>query len=257
MLHATVDAKPNSADKLVGTWSVELPNRELSGDWRATRKSDPGASWKFVHLFYFKFKDDVPEEEMAELMKELAGLKEKIPVLKEFVVGKNIARQTHGFQYGQISVFDKPEDLEVYEKHPEHRKLVKKIGPKLVHGVSVDFVPLVSNNAKKTSGAKVDLKGKFIHAFSFKFKPDATEEKVAGLMQELADSKELIPILREFVVGKNLARNNHGFQYGEIAIFDKPEDEHVFQKHPEHRNLVPKIIPNMEMGITMDFVPIN
>ena len=117
--------------------------------------------------------------------------------------------------------------------------------------------PLVSKNAEKSSESKIDLKGKFIHAFSFKFKPDASEEKLAGLMQELADSKELIPVLRELVVGKNVARNHHGFQYGEIAIFDKPEGEHDFQKHPEHRTLVPKIVPNMQMGLTMDFVPIE
>ena len=61
----------------------------------------------------------------------------------------------------------------------------------------------------------------------------------------------------EFVVGKNVARNSHGFQFGEIAVFDKPEGEHEFQKHPEYRKLVPKIVPNMEMGITMDFVPIE
>ena len=138
-LPASVDAKPKSANELVGTWTVTLPMREMSGEWRATRT--PNADWKFVHLFYFKFKDDVPEEEMAALMKELAGLKKKIPVLKELVVGKNVARRTHGFQYGQISVFDKPEDLEAYEKHPEHGKVAKKIIPKLVHGVSVDFVP--------------------------------------------------------------------------------------------------------------------
>ena len=52
-------------------------------------------------------------------MKELAALKEKIPVLKEFLVGKNTAPRTHGYQYGEIAVFDKKEDLMAYEKNPE------------------------------------------------------------------------------------------------------------------------------------------
>lgn len=96
----------------------------------------------FYHLHYFRFKDDVSEEEIATLMKELAALKDKIPVLKEFWVGKNISPNGKGFQYGEVALFEKPEDLQVYDRHPEHRKMVKKIGPKLAGGASMDFIPL-------------------------------------------------------------------------------------------------------------------
>ena len=75
-------------------------------------------------------------------MKELAALKEKIPVLKEFFIGRNIARRTHGFQYGEIAVFEKKEDPMHYEKHPEHEKLVRKILPKLEIGNG----PLIVNS---------------------------------------------------------------------------------------------------------------
>lgn len=223
-------------------------------------------SGKFVHLFYFKFKDGVSDEEIAELMKELASSTKKIPVVKEFMVGKNVARRTHGFQYGEIAIFEKKEDLDIFERHPEHQKLVRKILPKLVHGVTMDFVPIGgteladdhSSTASHTSEEKAGTKKrKFIHAFCFKFKEDAPEEEVAGLMQELAQSKEHIPVLREFMVGKNVARNGHGFQYGEIAVFNKKEDLEVFQRHPEHRKLVPRILPHVEVGITMDFEPIE
>ena len=221
---------------------------------------------KFVHLFYFKFKEGVPDEEIAELMKELASSTKKIPVVKEFMVGKNVARRTHGYQYGEIAIFEKKADLEVFEHHPEHQKLVRKILPKLVHGVTMDFVPMGgaaladdhSSTATDTSEEKADTqKKKFIHAFCFKFKKDAPEEEIAGLMQELASSKEHIPVLREFMVGKNVARNGHGFQYGEIAVFDNKEDLQVFQRHPAHRKLVPRILPHVEIGITMDFEPIE
>jgi hypothetical protein len=221
---------------------------------------------KFIHLFYFKFKEGVPDEEIAELMKELASSTKKIPVVKEFMVGKNVARRTHGFQYGEIAVFEKKEDLEVFERHPEHQKLVRKILPKLVHGVTMDFVPISgaaladdhSSTETDRSEEKADTKKKtFVHAFCFKFKKDAPEGEVAGLMQELASSKEHIPVLQELMVGRNVARNSHGFQYGEIAVFDKKEDLQVFERHPEHRKLVPRIIPHLEVGITMDFEPIE
>ena len=60
----------------------------------------------FIHGFNFKFKKGVPDEKIAGMMKELAALKEKIPVLKEFLVGKNIAGRTHGYQYGEVAVFE-------------------------------------------------------------------------------------------------------------------------------------------------------
>ena len=96
----------------------------------------------FVHVHLFKFKPEVKDEEIADLMKQLAGLKEKIPVLKEFLVGKNTSPRGQGFHYAQVSVFEKEEDLQIYEKHPEHRKLVRKIGPKMVGGLTMDFKPL-------------------------------------------------------------------------------------------------------------------
>lgn len=96
----------------------------------------------FYHLHYFKFKPEVSEAEIEQLMRELAGLKDKIPVLKEFWVGKNVSPHGAGFQYGEVALFEKPEDLEVYNRHPEHRKLVRKIGPKLAGGASMDFIPL-------------------------------------------------------------------------------------------------------------------
>ena len=96
----------------------------------------------FYHLHYFKFKPEVSDSEIAKLMKELASLQGKIPVLKEFWVGKNLSPNGKGFQYGEVALFERKEDLEIYDKHPEHRKMVKKIGPKLAGGVSMDFVPL-------------------------------------------------------------------------------------------------------------------
>ena len=96
----------------------------------------------FYHLHYFKFKPEVSEIEIAKLMKELAALQDKIPVLKEFWVGKNESPNGKGFQYGEVALFEKKEDLKVYDQHPEHKKMVKKIGPKLAGGISMDFVPL-------------------------------------------------------------------------------------------------------------------
>ena len=213
---------------------------------------------KFIHLFYFKFKDDVDEAEIEGLLKELAAASKNIPGVRQFLIGKNEARQAHGFQYGEIVVFDKKEDLEVFERHPDHLKLVRKIGPKMVHGVTMDFTPLKDASFSKVDDSEGESPKKmFIHAFSFKFRPAAPQEKLEQLMIKLAATKSRIPVLKEFVVGKNVARNSHGFQYGEIAVFDSKKALQTYQHHPEHSKLVPQILTHMEIGIAMDFEPFD
>ena len=208
----------------------------------------------FIHGFNFKFKASVPDQEIASLMKQLASLKRKIPVLKEFFIGKNIARRTHGFQYGEIAVFNKKEHLKLYETHPEHQKLVRKILPRLEIGNGMDFFPI---GASGTKLGATSYKGHFVHAFNFKFKEGVSEDEIAELMNELAGLKEKIPVLKELVVGKNEARWHRGFQYGQISIFEKREDLMTYDKHPEHKKLVRKFIPKLAGGNAMDFVPMD
>jgi len=208
----------------------------------------------FIHGFNFKFKRGVPDEEISILMKDLAALKDKIPVLKEFFIGRNIAKRTHGFQYGEIAVFDKKEDLMIYEKHPEHQKLVRKILPRMEIGNGMDFFPMLD---PKTQLGATSYKGDFIHAFNFKFKAGVSDDEIAELMNELASLKGKIPVLKELLVGKNEAQWHRGFQYGQISVFDKKEDLMTYDKHPEHRKLVRKIIPKLAGGNAMDFIPID
>ena len=54
------------------------------------------------------------------------------------MVGKNEARWNRWVQYGQISIFERKEDLMNYEQHPEHKNLVRKIAG----GNAMDFIPL-------------------------------------------------------------------------------------------------------------------
>ena len=211
------------------------------------------ANKPFIHGFNFKFKRGVPDEEIASLMKDLAALKEKIPVLKEFWIGKNIAKRTHGFQYGEIAVFDKKEDLMLYEKHPEHQKLVRKILPRMEIGNGMDFFPIGDSRTKL--GA-TSYKGHFIHAFNFKFKAGVSNDEIRDLMNGLAGLKEKIPVLKELLVGRNEARWHRGFQYGQISVFDKKEDLLIYDQHPEHKKLVRRIIPKLAGGNAMDFIPL-
>ena len=101
-----------------------------------------GEKGMFFHVVFFKLKPEVPEEEIAGIMKELAALKDKIPVLKEFVVGKNTSKAGQGYHYALVSVFEKKEDLPVYDEHLEHRKVVQRIVPAVAGLIAMDFEPL-------------------------------------------------------------------------------------------------------------------
>ena len=208
----------------------------------------------FIHGFNFKFKSGVPDREIASLMRQLAALKGKIPVLKEFFIGKNVAPRTHGFQYGEIAVFDKKEDLMHYERHPEHQKLVRKILPRMEIGNGMDFFPIGAPNTKLGAAC---YKGHFFHAFNFKFKNGVSRDEITWLMHELVGLKDKISVLKELVVGKNEAHWHRGFQYGQISIFERKEDLKTYDQHPEHQRLVRKIGPKLAGGNAMDFIPLD
>ncbi len=99
---------------------------------------------EFVHIFLMRFKPEVAEEDIETVMSELAGLKEKLPFLREFLVGKNVAGSGDGPHYAQVAVFETKEDLQAYQEHPEHRKVAQQVIPKLVvaEALTVQFEPL-------------------------------------------------------------------------------------------------------------------
>ena len=58
----------------------------------------------FIHGFNFKFKKGVSEEKIAKMMKELAALKEKIPVLKAVGFGHIRGARMQGLDLGVVAV---------------------------------------------------------------------------------------------------------------------------------------------------------
>ena len=118
-------------------------------------------------------------------MKELV-FKRKIPVLKEFLVGKISPVERMDINMVKLRS-EKKEDLMVYEKHPEHVKLVKKILPNLKLVTEWTF----SHCNVKTKIGTADYKGHFIHAFNFKFKDGVSDDEMAELMGDTLKEKFL------------------------------------------------------------------
>ncbi len=94
------------------------------------------------HIVLFKLKE-FPEQEkkevVAELKAMLEGLKSKIKEVKYMEVGANYELNSKSYDLALITHFENFDDLETYRVHPEHQKVVKRVGETTVSRAAVDF----------------------------------------------------------------------------------------------------------------------
>lgn len=94
------------------------------------------------HVVLFKLKEYPTEEKVKvinELKEMLMALKGKIPELKYIEVGENYELESKSYDLALISHFNSVEDLDVYRVHPEHKKVVTRIGEVTEARAAVDF----------------------------------------------------------------------------------------------------------------------
>lgn len=84
------------------------------------------------HIVMWRLKDSAggasKEENAKELKKRLQSLKDKIREIKHIEVGINISGSDAASDVVLYSEFDSMEDLDAYQKHPEHQKIVSFAG---------------------------------------------------------------------------------------------------------------------------------
>ena len=94
------------------------------------------------HIVLFKLKDySVSEKEivLAELKELLEGLKNKITQVKYLEVGLSYEMDAKSHDIALLSHFESVEDLDKYRIHPEHLKVVARIGEVTVSRAAVDY----------------------------------------------------------------------------------------------------------------------
>ena len=78
------------------------------------------------HIVMWKFKDFAEgksrEENIIYIKSMLESLVDLIPQIKFIEVGRNI-NPDKSYDAVLYSEFDSPEDLEIYQNHPEHKKI--------------------------------------------------------------------------------------------------------------------------------------
>jgi Stress responsive A/B Barrel Domain len=92
----------------------------------------------YIHMFAFRWKEGVTEEQKQRAMNESRALVGRIPGLLDAWVGRNISPRGQGYEHGGVMRFADRASLEAYGGHPEHQKLVSWLMP-LIDPIEVDF----------------------------------------------------------------------------------------------------------------------
>lgn len=76
------------------------------------------------HIVMWKLKEqedqDAKVDNARKIKEAIDALKEKIPVIKEIEIGFNFNPSDAAYDVLLYSVFESKEDLDIYQKHPEH-----------------------------------------------------------------------------------------------------------------------------------------
>lgn len=90
------------------------------------------------HIVLFKLKDPSVEniEHTASVLRELKG---KVEQLRGLEVGIDIVKSARSYDIALIAEFDSLEDLEGYQVHPEHKKVIEHMSRVRESQVAVDF----------------------------------------------------------------------------------------------------------------------
>ena len=95
------------------------------------------------HIVLWKLKDYAEGASKAENIEKMKAMLEalpgKIPVLRALEVGVNHIPSEAAWDVALIAEFNSPEDLEVYQKHPEHVKVGEFVGKIRLERALVDF----------------------------------------------------------------------------------------------------------------------
>ncbi len=91
-----------------------------------------------IHVFAFRWKPEVSEEQKEKAASEIRKLQGQIPGLLETYVGKNFSAKGQGYELGGVMKFADRAALDAYGPHPVHQELVSWL-MRLIEPLEVDF----------------------------------------------------------------------------------------------------------------------
>ncbi len=93
------------------------------------------------------------------------------------------------------------------------------------------------------------------HIGLIKFKPEATEEQITQLFEQLLDLTENVEGIEDYVSGMNSSSEglNQGLTHGFIMTFADAAARDAYLPHPEHQRVKDLILPLVDSVVVFDF----
>ena len=91
-----------------------------------------------THVVFFKLAENNPEH-AQNIHDKLMTLPDIITQIKHYEVGMNIIESERNYDLALISKFDNMDDLNTYQGHPEHLKVVEYIKSVTQSILAVDY----------------------------------------------------------------------------------------------------------------------
>lgn len=91
-----------------------------------------------THIVLFKLKDGSPEnvERTAQVLRDMEG---KIGELRSIEVGIDVLHSERSYHIGLVTKFDSMDDLQAYQVHPVHKKVIEHMAVVRESSVCVDY----------------------------------------------------------------------------------------------------------------------
>jgi hypothetical protein len=93
------------------------------------------------------------------------------------------------------------------------------------------------------ASAQLGNTGNVFHAFTFQWKPEATEAQKAQAAKDIHAFQGTIPGLLETHVGPNVSPRGKGYTFGGIMRFSDQSALDAYVKHPSHQALLAWLVP--------------
>jgi diamine N-acetyltransferase len=122
----------------VETGEVDDGERVMQLDVSERAALTPPAVRPLTHVVLFKFKQPTDEvlQKAADLLRGLSG---QVPQLISIEVGLDVLHSERSYDLALITRFARLADLEAYQTHPEHLKVLDYLRTVLAGSVAVDF----------------------------------------------------------------------------------------------------------------------
>lgn len=112
-----------------------------------------------------------------------------------------------------------------------------------------------ATRADETTSGPAKGKGALYHVVHFKFKEDATPEKIKTIEDAFVALKGKVEGVRSLDWGTNVSPEgfDKGFTHCFILTYDSAADRDVYLKHPEHQAFVKLLKPILADALVIDF----